>query len=55
MKILSIIYDGGSRIPGARFAPTKYYQEAMLYDRKDSDIITINLGNQDLFSIDLMR
>ena len=53
MKILSIIYDGGSRIPGARFAPTKYYQEAMLYDRKDSDIITINLGNQDLFSIDL--
>ena len=41
MKILSIIYDGVSRIPGARFAPTKYYQEAMLYDRKDSEILQL--------------
>lgn len=39
MKILSIIYDGGSRIPGARFAPTKYYQEAMLKILSRSDVI----------------
>lgn len=55
MNILSINYDAGSRIPGARFAPSRYYQESIIYSTEDFQNISLKLETSNLLSVDTTK
>ncbi len=45
MNILCIKNDTGSRIPGARFEPIKYYEQSQIHSKRKDKLVSIDIAN----------